>query len=158
MGNLKIIRTQKSKEAKFVRIDLGIYRDTQLSLPAMGLLSYLLSHSQSYNLSKPNLQSKFKLGRDAFSSIWKELLSAGHVMESKIRNKKGQWEWNYTISELPIDGSPTYGLSVDGSPNNIRTNNRRTNKLRTTNPLKNSHKESSYGDIKELSSNSATRK
>ena len=157
MANLKIIRTPKNSEAKFVRIDLRIYRNDELSAPALGILTYLLSHSNSYNLKKSNLQKRFKLGRGAFSTIWKELLDYGYVMESKLQNSKGQWEWHYTISELPIVGSPTCGSSVDGSPNNKRTTNVRTTNVRTNKPLKEVPKGTSYGDIEELSSSNANR-
>jgi hypothetical protein len=157
MANLKFIRTPKSSEAKFVRIDLRIYRNDKLSAPALGILTYLLSHSNSYDLKKSNLKKRFNLGRDAFSTIWKELLDSGYVMESKSQNSKGQWEWNYTISELPIDGSPTCGSAVDGSPNNKRTTNVRTINRRTNKPLKEVPKGTSYGDIEELSSSNATR-
>ena len=157
MGNLKIIRTPKSKETKFVRIDLGIYRDTQLSLSAMGLLSYLLSHNQSYHLSKEQLSKKFDMSIKSFRKVWNELVDAGYIMESK-QHIEGRWSWSYTISEFTTGRNTTGRKTTGCKSTNIRTNNRRTNKLRTTNPLKNSHKESSYGDIKELSSNSATRK
>lgn len=89
-------------------------QDKMLSLKAKGLLTMMLSLSDSWNYSVSGLVAICKEGRTAVESALKELKDRGYLVVEKLAPEKGernQFEYVYNIYE-----SPSRGLS-QGSGN-----------------------------------------
>jgi len=78
-------------------------RDKKLSLKAKGLLAYLLTLPEDWQVYQNELQSHFKDGRDSIASAMDQLVKAGYVEKIKTR-VKGLFNVQYTVSHAPLDG------------------------------------------------------
>ena len=97
---MAIIRSKH--ESRYTVIDNRVFADHQLSFEAMGLLSYLLSKPDSWNVSVAHLamvtegtdkQSK----RDALLARLKELCKTGFVVRKKLKTG----EVDYLVFDYP---------------------------------------------------------
>ena len=79
-------------------------RDPRLSLKAKGLLSVMLSLPVEWDFTLAGLACISKEGIDAIRAAVNELVKAGYIIRSKVRNAAGQLvDMEYTIYELPQD-------------------------------------------------------
>lgn len=97
---MAIIRTKRQRN--FTVIDNCVYEDHTLSFAAMGLLSYLLSKPDNWNISVPAL-IKVTVGTaknsrtDAIYALLKELIKNRFVIRQKLPNG----EVNYFVYDEP---------------------------------------------------------
>ena len=102
---MEVIRVIKSKD--YTTICNRIYKDKRLSLKAKGLLSMLLSFSDTWKLSINGLEVILKEGRTSIRSTIKELIENGYVEREQVR-KEGMFVGvNYTVFESPKLQNPT---------------------------------------------------
>ncbi len=81
--------------------------DRRLSLKAKGLMSFMLSLSDSWDLTVNGLAGTAKDGIDSINTTLNELEKYGYVTRKRIRNEKGQLKGiEYTIYENPNDNKP----------------------------------------------------
>ena len=97
---MAIIRTKRKN--KYTTIDNCVFADNQLSFQAIGMLTYLLSKPDNWNvhpkvLEKVTEGTAKKSGRDAIYAIIGELISAGFV----VRRKQQSGEVDYFIFDEP---------------------------------------------------------
>ena len=87
----------------YTRIDNDVIRNKNLSWKARGLLAYLLSHSEGYQVRIDSLHTFSKDGHGATLSGIKELKDAGHMYFVKKQDPQTkQWLAGYwVISERP---------------------------------------------------------
>ncbi len=62
--------------------------DNQLSIDALGLLVFLLSKPNDWQVNVANLRKRFEIGRDRVYAILKQLESAGYVRKSQSKKSK----------------------------------------------------------------------
>jgi len=86
----KIFRVVKRKD--FVVLDKSFLLNQNLSAKAKGILAYLLSLPENWNISVRELSKHFKDGRDSIKSGLRELMREGYVVYKTIRSKYGKFE------------------------------------------------------------------
>ncbi|MCC8013706.1 MAG: helix-turn-helix domain-containing protein, partial [Eubacterium sp.] len=102
--NGTVVRVEKNKN--FTAMSNYHLWDKRLSFKAKGLLSFMLSVSDSWKFTIKGLASMAKDGTDSVASAVKELEATGYVVRSRSRNEKGQMgEVEYTIYENPCDNN-----------------------------------------------------
>ncbi len=83
-------------------------RDSRLSLKAKGLMSYMLSLPDDWDLSVSGLSAKCLEGRDCITKALKELENFGYLVRIRVRNSKGQLKnTDYNLYEKPITENPS---------------------------------------------------
>ncbi|MFN7096157.1 MAG: hypothetical protein ACK4PR_01150, partial [Gammaproteobacteria bacterium] len=85
---MSIIRIRK-KENPFLIIEKNCIQDMRLSWKARGLLIYLLSMPDNWELRISDLINRSPDGRDAVYSILKELRRVGYIQHERARNADG---------------------------------------------------------------------
>ncbi len=98
---MSIIRL-KSRD-KFVVIDKKPIEDAKLSWQAKGLLTYLLSKPNDWQVHINQLSKASKNGRDSTRKIIQELVDSGYIIRNQVRNDKGHLiGWDYLVCEESI--------------------------------------------------------
>lgn len=96
-----IVRVRK-RENPYVQIDKTGLNDDRLSFKAKGMLAYLLSKPDNWNVSRNQLA---KVGADGISSVrsgLKELRDYGYLEKRPVKDGKGRIvEWESIIYEVP---------------------------------------------------------
>jgi hypothetical protein len=112
-----IFRIAKTKENPYVMIDKRIIDNKDLSFKAKGILTYLLSRPNGWEVNLEDLSNRGTDGLAAVKSGVKELKDAGYLRHSGIRKASGQFDtviWE--VYEAPQVGNqltdtPTGGVS-----------------------------------------------
>jgi hypothetical protein len=112
-----IFRVAKTKENPYVMIDKRIIDNKDLSFKAKGILTYLLSRPDGWEVNLEDLSNRGTDGLAAVKSGVKELKDAGYLKHAGIRKASGQFEtviWK--VYEVPQVGNqltdtPTGGVS-----------------------------------------------
>lgn len=143
------------ESGNFVTVHKEFITDDSLSWKAKGILLYLLSRPDDWQVYEIELQKHALDGRDSVRSGMKELQDAGYIHRQRIRDKKGQYkEYEYQVYEQPTYvgnshlGKAHLGNSHLGRPdttNNNSTNNNLTNN--DSNILSNNLTMYPYGDV-----------
>jgi len=117
---MSVIKREK-RSTPFVQIDKRPLQNKELSWKAKGILAYILSLPDNWQLYLNELKEHATDGRDSTASGFKELIEAGYIVKSRIR-KAGQFKgFDYIVSETPQTASP-------------KTENPKTVKPKTVNP------------------------
>lgn len=117
------IRIQHSKN--YTCIANSTLKDDRLSFRARGILAFLLSHPDGWQVNSTHLASKSPSEKKtAIRTALTELEAYGYLFRQKIRNAKGQIEWETCVAETPqppqkltnkIHGETRVRSSSDGS-------------------------------------------
>ena len=112
-----IIRSAKSGKHNFTPICNELLKSKTLSLEAKGLISYILSLPETWNLLKEVVRKETGLGKTKFERIWKECKEAGYIVSHKIKNDNNQFTgWFHEVSDIQINrhsGNLTIGKTGD---------------------------------------------
>ena len=140
-----IIRTNK-RENPYVMIDKYGLNDERLSWKAKGLLAYLLSKPDDWQVYERDLIKRATDGRDAVRSTLRELESFGYLSRRQIRGENGSFgHMEYIVYERPFEEENTVnGKSVHGE--NPLTENPSTGFPSTGNPT-HTNKELNNNDL-----------
>jgi hypothetical protein len=124
---MSIIRKGKNKENPYVMASKVWVNDDRLSLQARGLMIYILSKPDDWQIYEKELLKHMPNGKDSLSSTMKELIQLGYIERNKIRDAKGTFRgYEYSIyEESNQSGKPDFGLSDNGK--SATTNNNLTN-------------------------------
>lgn len=129
-----IIRTSK-RENPYVMIDKYGLNDERLSWKAKGLLAYLLSKPDNWQVYESDLIKRATDGRDSVRTGLRELEKFGYLSRRQIRGENGSFRnMEYIIYERPI----TEELAVDEKSvhdKTPQTENPSTENPQTENPL-----------------------
>lgn len=91
------------------------FRDKNLSLKTIGLLSLMLSLPDTWDYTTRGLVSICKDGESAITAALKEMEKEGYLTRKRIRDKSGKLgETEYTIHEMPLK---LKGKAHDGEEN-----------------------------------------
>ena len=74
-------------KGRFSIVPNGIFHDPRLSLPAKGLLVYLLSLPPDWEVRHDHLQDKLRIGRKLLESAFKEIIAAGYAVPDEIQGR-----------------------------------------------------------------------
>ncbi|WP_036605308.1 helix-turn-helix domain-containing protein [Paenibacillus assamensis] len=122
----------------YVMVDKYILSDDRLSWKAKGLLIYLLSKPEGWQVYESDLIKRSKDGRDSVRAGIKELISCGYLMRRQIRENGSFGRMEYIAYEQPIELEMTEitedGFSVHGD-NHPQTENPSAGNTSTENPL-----------------------
>ena len=122
---MSVIKREK-RSTPFVQIDKRPLQNKELSWKAKGILAYILSLPDNWQLYLNELKEHATDGRDSTASGFKELIEAGYIVKSRIR-KAGQFKgFDYIVSETPQTDSP--------KTENPKTVKPKTVKPKTENP------------------------
>lgn len=101
-------------------------RDYNLSLKAKGLLSYLLSLDNNWELTIIGLSKTLKEGRESISTTMNELIDAGYIERILLHDEKNGklLGYDYTVYETPLKSkfNPLPGNTSTGNPAEININ------------------------------------
>lgn len=101
MAKSKINRV-KNKTANFTIMLNEAFKRKDLSARAKGILAYILTLPDNWQLYKNELYNNFTEGKYALDSAFSELEEKGYIHKEKSRNKEGLFTgWDYTVYESP---------------------------------------------------------
>lgn len=104
---MSFIRTKK-RENPFVQIDKEFIGNGLLSLKATGLLTYILSKPDGWQIRMKDIQNRFKDGESSVRSAMNELMKAGYVNRYRERKEDGTLrDYIYEVYERP-EYNPSY--------------------------------------------------
>ncbi len=135
-----------NKTRNFTTMSNYHLQDKTLSFKSKGLLSFMLSLPDTWDYSMNGLVSVSKENINAIRTMLQELEEHKYLERVKYQNEKGQFQYDYSIYEIPYDQFPyTYYPNTDSpySQNDIQinTNIKKTNKEdkidKTLNPITN---------------------
>lgn len=108
-----IIRTPKDRENPYVMVNKFSIGDPGLTMQAKGLLTYLLSLPNDWEVRPKELVRHFKNGRDAIYSTINELIDACYLKRVQLRKSGNRFsEYEYTVFEFPNNDSASLVPSV----------------------------------------------
>jgi len=94
-----------------------IFRDKNLSVGAVGLYCFLLSHDKDFKLTVHFCIEAFKDGKDAIRNRFKELTDGGYLEKVQVKDKETKRFLGYDfIVKLPRSGKAVGGKAGDGKP------------------------------------------
>lgn len=98
---MSIVRTVK-RESPFVQLDKEFIGNGKLSLKSTGLLTYLLSKPDGWQIRMKDIQKRFTDGETAVRSGMKELMAEGYINRYRERQEDGTFgDWIYEVYERP---------------------------------------------------------
>ena len=101
---MEVIRVIKNKN--YTTISNQLFKNKGISLKAKGLMGYLLSLPSDWNLSINGIVSCSKEGRRAIGNTIKELISAGYIERTQVRDKGKFVGYDYFVFEQPKLNKP----------------------------------------------------
>ena len=102
---MEVIRVIKNKN--YTTISNQLFKNKGISLKAKGLMAYLLSLPNDWNLSINGIVACSKEGRGAIRNTFTELISAGYIERIQIRDKGKFIGYDYFVFEQPKCNKPT---------------------------------------------------
>jgi hypothetical protein len=98
----------KSKHAGNYTILPNEVFEQQLSMEAIGLLSYFLSLPSDWVIYKSQLHSQLNIGREKLDRMFKELQEKGYVLTIKKQNEIGKISYDHIVYDKPYNDEPLY--------------------------------------------------
>ncbi len=109
------------KDKNYLSSSKEPFNDERLSWEARGIMGYLLSKHDDWQIRFYDLVNRGPAGEHKMRRILKELEDCGYLERHRIQDDGGKFNWTSivyecsTIPRLSTDGSSTYGLPTDGS-------------------------------------------
>lgn len=110
---------KKTFQKEFTIIPNEPLQRKDLSWKAKGLLSYLLSLPEDWEVFKTELQNHSTDGRDSTSGAFDELVKFGYITKEEVRSSKGHFKgFDYTVfsEPQPITDFPKSGKPISENP------------------------------------------
>ena len=99
---MSIIRTKRKKH-NFSIIDNSGLRDKTLSWKATGMLAFLMTKPDDWQISVANLAGSKEDGRDSTICALDQLQKAGYVHHKRYRDEAGRFQSEYLVFETQED-------------------------------------------------------
>ena len=143
----------KKESGNFVTIHKGFITDDRLSAKAKGILLYLLSRPDDWQIYTAEIKKHMKDGIKSINTGIHELIEYGYIKRSKKRQDSGVFNgYEYIVYETPTEMPfSENGLSANGFSENGKTENR---KRHTTN-INNTYKDLTNNYDTEINSSSS---
>lgn len=113
--------SRRRLSSQFAQIPNALLRDEGLSARARGVLCYMLSHADGFEITRSLLNSAFTEGREALDTALRELRDAGYVRSIRHQDETGRFtgreylvfdERGAAEAESEDDISPSDGEAV----------------------------------------------
>jgi len=124
-----IFRIQKDRDNPYVMVNKQLLNNAELSWKAKGLLTYLLSLPDNWQIYEDEIVKHAKDGKDSLKSAIKELIANGYIERERIRNSSGQLKgYSYCVYEIhnqsgkSNDGKTIKGKSATNNTNSTNNN------------------------------------
>jgi len=101
-----IIRVQKNRDNPYVMMNARFLSDERMSWKAKGILAYLLSKPDSWQVQVGDLVKRSTEGRDANYAGLNELKRCGYLVKEPVRENGKVIRWDSTVYENPIEVKP----------------------------------------------------
>lgn len=106
---------------QFLIIDQRAVEDTRLSWAARGLLAYLLSRPDNWQVRVKDLQRRGNLKRDGIYRLLDELRKARYMHYKKHRDRSGRMRGGtYIVFEVPYTDSPDTAFPDTAPPDPVK--------------------------------------
>ena len=102
---MEVIRVIKNKN--YTTISNQLFKNKGISLKAKGLMAYLLSLPNDWNLSINGIVACSKEGRGAIRNTFTELIAVGYIERKQVRDKGKFVGYDYFVFEQPKFNKPT---------------------------------------------------
>ncbi|HBC4234375.1 TPA: phage protein [Staphylococcus aureus] len=145
------------ESGNFVTVHKDFIHDSNISWKAKGILLYLLSRPDNWQIYETELEQHSTDGLSGLKSGIKELEEIGYIQRSRKRDKSGRLNgYEYLVYEQPHHiRFSNVGKTVNGKTNNGKTNNGKTvngkshttNNNSTNNDLTNNNNTNNEGSI-----------
>jgi len=100
----------KEHKHNFTMVDNDLLADPRLSAKSKGIICYLLSKPDGWNVVMRDLQNHFTDGEESLRSGLKELYAAGYARVETVMDDNGHFKGRkITISETPNLGKAQFG-------------------------------------------------
>ena len=96
-----IIRVRKDRN--YVSMHRGVFNDARLTWSARGLMGYLLTKSDNWEMRVYDLVNQGAAGKDAIYSMLRNLSECGYVRRVRRREKGGRFTWITEVYEVAQD-------------------------------------------------------
>lgn len=93
------------KVGNFLVVTNAIFEDENLSWEARGLLGYLLSKPDNWQVRYFDLLRRGPAGQYKIRRMLRELEAAGHLRRRRMRHSDRTFSWTITIFESPAPAS-----------------------------------------------------
>ena len=116
-------------QTRFASIPNATLRDKRLSIESRGVLAYLLTHDDKFELSFVFLQRELGIGRDKLKNIVRELKQSGYLCLVAAHNKKGSFdgqEWFVFAESQNADFTIQSFNRLTEKPSDVKTVRRKT--------------------------------
>jgi len=111
----KIKRSKRN--TPFVLINKESLQDRGISWQAKGLLAYLLSLPDDWQILVVDLANRSTNGKDSTGAILNELIKAGYIERQKIKDEKNRFGgYDYTVFDSPKQETPFTEKPFTGNP------------------------------------------
>lgn len=121
-------------------------RDMNLSLKAKGLLSWMLSNTDTWDYSVAGIVQNVKESRDAVNSALCELEDCGYLTRRQIRSGGKFGDMEYLITEKPFTENPLTVNPITENPTQ-RNTNKNNNQSKEKSLPKGKEAKASYKDV-----------
>jgi predicted transcriptional regulator len=99
-------RINKDKDNPYLMINKRCLDDAALSLKAKGMLTYLLSLPDDWQIYEDEIVRHHKDGKDSVKSAIKELIVAGYIVRERARDDLGRLRhYDYQVYEQPLNNA-----------------------------------------------------
>jgi len=127
---MTIYRTEHNKENPYFMLNRAGVNDDKLSFKAVGILTYLLSKPDKWEVHENDLVNRHTEGACAVRTGLKELAEAGYFVKIQVRNEKNQIVgWITEVHEIPIEqakGEKDKFFHIAENPHSGNCTNRKT--------------------------------
>ena len=111
------------KENNYTTIDNNIFKNTELSWKATGLIATMLSLPDDWNFSINGLATLKKDKETIIRNALKELEDLGYLKRTMIKDNKGRIvDWEYDIYECPVVEKPHVEKPLVENQTQLNTN------------------------------------
>jgi hypothetical protein len=142
-----IFREDKKGKGNYTSISNDILQSKTLKPDEIGVLVYLLSLPENFEIHKTNIWRKMNIGRNGFNKIWNILIQSGHIKTTKTFDiKSGRWDgYRHQIFEIPVftENGETGNTLVDRTPASRNLDNLKSGSIKR-NTIKEPEKENSH--------------
>lgn len=99
---MAVFRAVKNKNNPYLMVNKQAIHDPNLSAKATGILIYLLSRPDDWDVYENEIAKNFKDGRDSIRSGLKELIDSGYLTRTRLRDEGKFKGYEYEVHELPL--------------------------------------------------------
>jgi len=90
---------------RYLVVDNALFNDESLSWEARGLMGYLLSKPDHWQVRLHDLMKRGPAGQHKIRRMLGELRQAGYLETRRIKRPDGTFDWVTTIHESPLDAA-----------------------------------------------------